>query len=205
MKPLLLIGGGGHCLACIDVIESNSGFSVAGIVERDAESAKALLSYPVLGTDNELDKLLKFNPAALITVGQIKSPANRIRIFTRLKNLGAEMPCVVSSKAYISRYAQLAAGTIIMHSAVVNASASIGENCIINSQALIEHGSIIEAHCHISTGVKLNGDVHIESGCFVGSGTVVREGVHIGANSIIQAGSIILHDVTAGTHFRRGR
>ena len=32
-KKIILIGGGGHCKSCIDVIESNNMFDIAGIVE----------------------------------------------------------------------------------------------------------------------------------------------------------------------------
>ena len=33
---IVLIGGGGHCLACIDVIESLNKFSIIGIIEKIA-------------------------------------------------------------------------------------------------------------------------------------------------------------------------
>jgi len=202
MKALLLIGGGGHCRSCIDVIEASQHYTVAGIVEREAEAGTTVLSYPILGNDDDLPQLLKKYPAAFITIGQIKSAESRIRLFERLKALGAELPSVVSSHAHVSRHAVLAAGSVVMHGAILNASASVGENCIINGQALIEHDSVVEAHCHISTGAKLNGNVHVESGCFIGSGAIVREGVRIGANSLIQAGSVILSDILPGTIYR---
>jgi sugar O-acyltransferase (sialic acid O-acetyltransferase NeuD family) len=202
MKNLLLIGGGGHCRSCIDVIELSQRYSIAGIVARESEPGSTVLSYPILGDDDDLPHLLKEYPAALITVGQIKSAESRIRLFERLKNLGAELPSVVSSHAHVSRHALLAEGTVVMHGAIINASACVGENCIINSQALIEHDSVVEAHCHISTGAKLNGNVYVERGCFIGSGSIVREGVRIGFRSLIPAGSVVLSDVEAGTIYR---
>lgn len=202
MKALLLIGGGGHCKSCIDVIETGQHYVVVGVVVREAQAGATVLSYPILGNDDDLPQLLKKYPAALITVGQIKSAESRIRLFERLKTLGAELPSVISSHAHVSRHALVAAGSVVMHGSILNASASVGENCIINSQALIEHDCMVEAHCHISTGVKLNGNVHVESGCFIGSGAIVREGVRIGANSLIQAGSVVLSDVLAGTVHR---
>ena len=202
MKTLLLIGGGGHCRSCIDVIEVTQHYVIAGIVAREAEAGSTVLSYPILGDDDDLPHLLKEYPAALITVGQIKSAESRMRLFERLKSLGAELPSVVSSHAHVSRHALLAEGTVVMHGAIINASACVGENCIINSQALIEHDSVVEAHCHISTGAKLNGNVYVERGCFIGSGSIVREGVRIGFRSLIPAGSVVLSDVEAGTIYR---
>jgi len=39
-KELILIGGGGHCTACIDVIEQEGRFAIAGIV--DVETSRNL-------------------------------------------------------------------------------------------------------------------------------------------------------------------
>jgi sugar O-acyltransferase (sialic acid O-acetyltransferase NeuD family) len=204
MTALLLIGGGGHCHSCIDVIETSRAYSVAGIVERQAatDAHANVLSYPVLGGDDDLPELITEYPAVLITIGQVKSAERRISLFERLKTLQAVFPSVISPHAYISRHATLGAGTIVMHGVILNAAARVGENCIINSQALIEHDCVVESHCHISTGAKLNGNVHIGTGSFVGSGVVVREGVRIGANCLIPAGAIVFRDVPAGSFYR---
>jgi hypothetical protein len=47
MKPILLVGGGGHCHSCIDVIEVEGAFSIQGIVEQSGESPVQVLGYPV--------------------------------------------------------------------------------------------------------------------------------------------------------------
>lgn len=203
MTALLLIGGGGHCRSCIDVIESCGEFSIAGIVERAGVEVLPGISYPILGNDQDLPRLLTQHPAALVTVGQIKDWKQRMNLFAMLYDLGATLPVVVSPLAYCSRQASLGAGTIVMHSALINTKAVVGENCIINSQALIEHDAVVGSHCHVSTGAKLNGGVHVEDGCFIGSGVVVREGVRIGAGSVVGAGAAVLHDAPAGSTLRR--
>jgi sugar O-acyltransferase (sialic acid O-acetyltransferase NeuD family) len=195
MTSLLLIGGGGHCRSCIEVIETHSGYDIAGIVLPDFIHNEPVLGYPLVGTDGQLEKLLCKTPVALVTVGQISSPDTRIRLFTLLKELNAELPTIIASTAYCSRHASVGHGTIVMHSALINAAADIGENCIINSQALLEHDVRIESHCHIATGARLNGGVQIGMGCFIGSGAVIREGVSIGSRSIIGAGQVVLKDV----------
>ncbi|MFJ3044300.1 acetyltransferase [Herbaspirillum chlorophenolicum] len=202
MSALLLVGAGGHCRACIDVIESTSQYRIAGVVERDGVAALEKIAYPLLGSDDDLPQLLAQYPAALVTVGQIRSSAVRMRLFESLKALGAELPVVVSAHAYCAATASVGAGTIIMHGALVNAHAQIGENCIINSQALVEHDAVVESHCHVSTGARINGGVHVGAGSFIGSGAVVREGVRIGAGCIIGAGAIVLNDPPPGTTVR---
>jgi sugar O-acyltransferase (sialic acid O-acetyltransferase NeuD family) len=205
VKPLLLIGGGGHCRSCIDVIETQGQYRIAGIVDFNEADAAARLGYPRLGSDDDLPDLLKKYPSALVTVGQIKSPDTRISLFERLQALGADFPTIVSPLAHVSRHAVVLPGTVIMHGAIINAGARVGANCIINSQALVEHDSVVAAHCHISTGARLNGDVHVETGSFIGSGAVVLHGVRIANRCVVGAGAIVAKNLTEGTIFRGTR
>ena len=40
--PIILIGGGGHCKSCIDVIESEGRFQIVGIVDLKENIGKKL-------------------------------------------------------------------------------------------------------------------------------------------------------------------
>jgi len=188
-KPqILLLGAGGHARACIDVIECNDDYSITGLIGTADEVGGEVLGYSILGTDSELPDLKSECKHALITVGQIQSPALRIDLYSKLKDLNYSLPFIVSPNAYVSRHAHLGSGTIVMHGAVINAGARIGQNCIINSQSLIEHDCTIGDHCHISTGVMVNGDVQIGEGSFLGSGSLIREGISLGKNCIVGMG-----------------
>jgi sugar O-acyltransferase (sialic acid O-acetyltransferase NeuD family) len=191
-KPqIILIGAGGHCRSCIDVIEMEGRFVVDGVVDRpDSTDKTPMLGYPVLGTDDDLSNLRKQYDFALVTVGQIKTPTARIQLFERLRTLGFEMPVIQSPRAYVSRHAKVGAGTIVMHDALINAGASVGENCIINSKALIEHDAVVGSHCHISTGAIINGGVSVGRGTFFGSNAVSVQGIFIQAERFISAGSL---------------
>jgi sugar O-acyltransferase (sialic acid O-acetyltransferase NeuD family) len=190
MKPeIILIGGGGHCKSCIDVIEQEGVFAVAGIVDTNP-SLDDLLGYPILGNDHDLAKLKEKYAYALITIGQIKSAAARIKLYDYLKSLGFKLPVIVSNRAYVSKHVQLGEGTIVMHDALINAGAIVGKNCIINTKALIEHDVVIEDHCHISTSAVINGGAKIKSGTFFGSNAVAKECVETKHDDFIKAGSL---------------
>lgn len=189
MKPkLLLIGGGGHCASCIDVIELEDKFEIAGIV--DNASSGMVLGYPILGNDDDLPKLRSSFDYALITVGQIKSSAVRVRLFDYAKSLGFVLPIIISTRAYVSKHAIIGAGTIIMHDTLINSRATIGSNCIVNTKALIEHDAVVEKNCHISTGAIVNGGVVIRQGTFVGSNAVTKQYATTNENDFIKAGSL---------------
>jgi sugar O-acyltransferase (sialic acid O-acetyltransferase NeuD family) len=185
---LVLIGGGGHCASCIDVIEQEGRFEIAGIVD-PALAGETLLGYPGLGGDEALARLRASCDHAFIAVGQIKTPSVRQRLFANAKALGFRLPTIVSPRAYVSRHATVGEGTIIMHDALVNARAVIGNNCIINTKALIEHDATIEDDCHVSTGAIINGGTRVRKGSFVGSNAVTKEGVQTPEGAFIKAGS----------------
>ena len=190
-EKIILIGGGGHCKSCIDVIEQEGRYTIAGMVDIPEKKQHNVLGYPVIGSDADLAELIKTFPNVLITLGQIKSPARRIELFNDLMRMGARFPVIKSPLAYVSPHAQIAEGTIVMHHALINAGANVGKNCIINTKALVEHDAVIEDHCHISTGAVVNGGVTIGSGSFFGSGAVSKEYTSIPANSFIKANSLI--------------
>jgi len=195
----MLIGGGGHCLSCIGVIEKANFHSIVGIVERDGAQGELAHGYPILGADAQLEELLPQTDEVLITLGQIADAAPRKILFDRLRGLGAQFATVTAADSSISSRASVGAGTVVLSGSTVNAGAQIGMNCIINSHALVEHGAEIHDHCHVSTGALVNGDVIIGAGSFIGSGAIIREGVVIGARSVIGAGSRVGVDVPSGT------
>lgn len=201
-QEIVLLGAGGHCKSSIDVISNNGNFSILGIIDKDGSLTESVLDYDVMGTDKELESIIKRCTNVLVTVGQIKSPEIRISLFKRAKSIGFIFPVIKSRTSYVSKYAQIGEGTILFHHSLINISAQIGTNCIINSKALIEHDSKVGSHCHVSTGAILNGGVIVEDRCFIGSGVIVHEGVTIGANSIISAGAIVRDDICSGTLFK---
>jgi len=196
-EDLILIGGGGHCRSCIDVIELDGRFTIRGIVDQKEALDITFRDYPLLGREEDLVELAKSCTNFLVAIGQIKSPEPRIRLFEHLKQLGVTLPIIVSPLAHVSRRAKLAEGTIIMHHALVNAGAGIGRNCIINTKALIEHDAIIEDHCHISTAAVVNGAAKVQRSSFIGSNAVLREHVVVGEESIVGAGVSVLHSIDA--------
>ena len=188
-KPsLILIGAGGHARSCIDVIEQQGQYQIAGLIGMPDEVKTQNLGYAVIGTDNDLPELTKTYKYALITVGQIQTAEHRIRLYQQAIQLGFQLSIIISPTAHVSRHATLGEGSIVMHGAIVNAGVSVGNNCIINTRALIEHDATVVDHCHISTGVILNGDVTVGAGSLIGSGSVIKQGVTIGKSCLVGMG-----------------
>lgn len=194
-KPsIILIGAGGHAHACIDVIEQQGQYQIAGLVGMQDEMHTQHFGYTVIATDAELPQMAKDYQFALITVGQVRSPDKRIHLYQQANELGFILPGIIAPTAHVSNHASIGAGTIVMHGAIVNAGARVAKNCIINTRALVEHDAIVEDHSHVSTGAILNGSVHIGAGSFVGSGCVIKDGITLGKSSLVGMGLCVRHN-----------
>ncbi len=196
-RPLILVGGGGHCKSVIDVAES-AGYTILGILDRPEEVGKRVLGYEVIGTDDDMAKYAD-KAEFIVTVGQIKSPNLRIKLHQMLAEANCHFATIIASTAHVSKHAKIEEGTVIMHQSFVNADAYIGKGCIINTATIIEHEVSVGDFCHVSTGVTINGGASIGRGTFVGSQSVINQCVTIGDNIIIGAGSAVVSDLTSNS------
>ncbi len=202
MTKLILIGGGGHCKSCIEVIESTGEFEIVGILDIPSKKGEKVLDYEVIGTDEDIPHFIaKGILHYFVTLGQIQSAVVKKKVFENIyKNKGVS-PVIIARSALVSKRAEIGAGTIIMHGAIVNADVKIGENSIINTMANIEHDINIGNHVHVSTGAMINGQVNIGSEVLIGSNSVIRNVINICDNVVIGAGSVVTKDLTeAGTY-----
>ena len=189
-RPLILIGGGGHCKSVIEVAES-AGYEIKGILDMPDEVGKDVLpGHKVIGTDDEIPQYVE-ECDFVITVGFIKNPALRIKLYNKVKVAGGRLATIIASTAHVSKYAELGEGTVIMHHAFVNAGAKIGDNCIINTFVNIEHDAEVGNQCHISTGTMMNGECKIGENCFIGSQSVCANCIEIASDIIVGAGSVV--------------
>ena len=159
---------------------------------------KIVFGYEIIGTNEDIPRLIKEGNEFLITVGQIKTASIRKRLYEEVNGLGGSMVTVIAKTAWVSKHAVLEEGSIVMHQALVNAGAKIGCNTIVNTKSLIEHNTSIGDHCHISTAAIINGDVRIGDEVFVGSNATVFQGIKIGKQAMVAAGAKVKDDIING-------
>lgn len=203
-----MIGAGGHCRSCIDVIESSGDYSIKGLLDEENRTGESMMGYSIIGTDDMIDSLVRDNCLFLITIGQIESPVKRINIYNKLKQSRAALATVIAPTAYVSKHSAIGEGSIVMHHSFVNAGCKIGVNSIINTSALIEHDVVIGNHCHISTHATVNGGCNIGDETFIGSGATISNALIIPSGCTIGAGTTIHKQISeagmyAGSSFRR--
>lgn len=195
-ESIVLVGGGGHCKSCIDIIELGDRFKIVGILEKTDMINMEILGYPVIGDDSLIESLAQEGYNFLISVGQIRSSAIREKLYHRIKQAGGRLPVIVSPRAYVSKHSSIGEGTIIMHNALINSCVKIGNCCILNTGSLVEHDTTVGDFCHISTVSVLNGSVTMGSHCFTGSNTVVNNNISVCDSVIIPSGIRVDKNIT---------
>lgn len=193
IKNIILIGGGGHCKSCIEIIESCNTYNIYGVIDNKQTEIADL---NLLGNDSVISSYTTSSKNYfLITVGQIKSASLRKTLFNLVCYYGGSFATVISPFSHVSRKSFIQDGSIIFHNVQVNAGTRIGKNVILNNKSLIEHDCVIGDHCHISTGAILNGNCTIGDEVLIGSNSVIIQGINITSDVVIGAGSVVINDI----------
>lgn len=193
-KPLILVGGGGHCKSVLEAAES-AGYQILGVLDMPENVGKEVLSTKVIGTDDDIPSYVD-KAVFVITVGFIKNPSIRIKLYNKIKEAGGKLATIIASTAYVSKYAEIGEGTVVLHQAFVNAGARVGKNVILNTATNIEHDAVIGDHCHISTGTMVNGECVVGERCFIGSQSVLANCITVGDDIIVSAGSFVRKSIS---------
>ena len=167
-----MVGGGGHCKSVIEAAES-AGYSILGVLDMPEEVGKKILSTKVIGTDDDIPAYVD-QAEFVITVGFIKNPATRIKLYNKVKEAGGKLATIIASTAYVSKYAEIGEGTVVLHQAFVNAGAKVGKNVILNT-----------------AGTMVNGECKVGERCFIGSQSVLANCISVGDDIIVGAGSLV--------------
>ncbi len=189
---IVLIGGGGHSRAIVDIIEQFTSYSIS--LQGRVEVAMVLEDSRVLKPSDWQVVCSQYNNF-VIAIGQIKTAQPRIDVVKQISERHGQFPTIISPNAYVSPHAKIGRGTVIMHNAVVNAGAIVDEFCIINTGAIVEHDAKIGYYTHISTGAVVNGEAGVGRRSFVGSNAVVLNQIRIGNDVILGAGSVAVYDI----------
>ena len=197
LKPdIVLVGGGGHCKVVISIIKKLDTFNIAGTSDLKENLGEEILGIKTRYMDDQLEELhdkgIKY---AFVTLGSVGNPDNRIRLFEMIKQIGFEIPVIISKDSIVGESVEIDEGTVIMPGAIINPGTKIGKNCIVNTGAIIDHDCSIGDHVHIAPGVTLSGSVKIGTGSHIGTGASVIHGIEIGSRVIVGSGSVVVNTV----------
>ena len=179
---LLLVGAGGlgrvtleHATLTFDCSFVDDGYPVG----------TEICGVPVVGAIQDLAHLREEYTHLVVTIGD-----NRLReeIYRQAEALSFTFPNVVARSAYVSPFAQLEWGCILLNNAVVQNGAQIGNgvvlttgveahhDCAINDFALIYTNSVIRTGATVGKRAKLGSTVTVSNFAAVPEDAVIPDG-----------------------------
>lgn len=183
-NSVYIFGASGHAKVVVDVVSSNRN-SIIALVD-DNPKIEMLMNIPIIKTSLfEYKSEMSF----IIAIGN-NGIRKKIVTHYQFKYCNA-----IHKMAFVSIFAKIGIGNVVMANAVINADATIGNHCIINSNSVVEHDCFLEDFVHISPAAALAGNVFVGEGAQVGIGASVKQGIKIGKWATIGAGSVIINDV----------
>lgn len=202
MKPVVVIGAGGHGRVLLDcLLACNT--PILGVCDPGLTAGAAgPFGVAVLGGDEVLETL---SPAEVVLVnglGSVKSLAARDGLYQRLSARGFGFASVIHPSAILSPHASLADGVQVMAGAVIQCGATIGANSLINTRAVVDHDCSLGRSVHIAPGATLSGGVTVGDCAHIGTGATVIQGLSIGPQALIAAGAVVYRPVPAQASVR---
>ena len=125
---------------------------------------------PVVGSLADLPELRK--EYGLLVVG-IGNNQFRAQVYEKAKALGYAFPNIVAPSAYISLYAKLGCGCVVLQNACIQNGASVGNGVLLNAGT--------EVHCDaaVRTGATVENFARIGSNCTICNHATVPDGADI--------------------------
>lgn len=197
-KPLVMLGAGGHAAVLAEILLEQKQPLIAVVAPDPIPANSPLAGLERIASDEQL--LSTHSPEEVELVNGLGSiPGNNLRweLFKFFSEKGYRFASVISPKANLSSYLELAEGVQIMMGAQVQTNVSIGKNSIINTGAIVEHDCKIGAHNHLAPGVTLSGGVMTASQVHIGTGASVIQNIQIGEQAVIGAGTTVVKNVPA--------
>ena len=137
---------------------------------------------PVVGGLADLPELRK--EYGLLVVG-IGNNQFRAQVHEKAKALGYVFPNIVAPSAYISRYAKLGCGCVVLQNACIQNGASVGDGALLNAGTEIHCDSVVGDYALVytnsvvRTGATVGNFARIGSNCTISNNATVPDGADI--------------------------
>ena len=198
MKPVIVLGAGGHAAVVISALLA-AGADVVGAIDVDpARHGKEILGVKILGGDEQMEVHDASQVDLANGLGVVDRTRHRRTLFETFIDKGFAFRTVRHPSAIIGPECAIGDGAQLMAGAILQPRVRIGRNTIVNTGARIDHDCDIGDHVHIAPGAVLSGGIAVADDVMVGVGATIIQNVKIGRGAFIAAGATVTRDVERG-------
>lgn len=178
-EKLLLVGAGGfgRMVAEQALLQYDCAF-----VDDGQPVGTEVCGIPVIGRIASLPELRKSYDLLAVGVG---NNSFRAQVYERAAAMGYTFPNIIAPSAYVSPFAKLGVGCVILQNACVQNGAVVGNGVLLNAgtevhcDAVVEDYVLIYANSIVRTGAKVGRYARIGSNVTVCNSAVVSDGADV--------------------------
>ncbi|MBR2671013.1 MAG: lipid carrier--UDP-N-acetylgalactosaminyltransferase [Oscillospiraceae bacterium] len=183
MKKLLLVGAGGFGRVVLEHAIQQYDCSFL-----DDNCTGIINGALIVGKTTDIEKLYGQYKLLIVTIG---NNILREEIYSVAKRVGYDIPNIIDPSAYISPYASMGSGCIVLNNAVVQNNVKIGNGVILNPGVELHHDSVVGNNVTIYTNSVVRSGARICDRVSLGSTLTIGNNVVVEKDSIIGDGETI--------------
>ena len=178
-EKLLLVGAGGfgRMVAEQAMLQYDCAF-----VDDGQPIGPEICGIPVVGGLADLLELRKVYGLLVVGIGNNRF---RAQVYEKAKALDYAFPNIIAPSAYISPYAKLGCGCVVLQNACVQNGASVGDGVLLNAgtevhcDATVGDYALIYTNSVVRTGATVGNFARIGSNCTICNHATVPDGADI--------------------------
>ena len=185
MEKLLLVGAGGFGRVVLE--HASKEYECTFLDDRPAIGTE-INGCKVVGRISDIEKLFDEYKQLIVTIGNNKL---REKIYSEAEKIGYTFPNIIVPSAYVSPYATIGSGCVILNNVVIQNNANVGNGVILNPGVEIHHDSVICNNVLIYTNTVVRSLARVGDRAHLGSTLTIGNEVMIPEDMIVQDGETI--------------
>lgn len=187
IDPVILVG------AFCEIVElcEACGCTIIGCI--DNRQKGCYKKYPILGSDRDIDRLLKYRHIPLVVTPD--PPLIRKKLFELYNNHGFIFKTLISPDAKVSPSAHIGTGAVIQSGANVSSEARIGNFVKLNTCANVMHECTVGDFATVAPNAVILGRVDVANDVYVGAHSTLLPEIRIASGVTIGAGAVVTKSV----------
>lgn len=178
-EKLLLVGAGGfgRMVAEQAMLQYDCTF-----VDDGQAVGTEICGIPVVGGLTDLPELRKEYGLLVVSIGNNKF---RAQVYEKANELGYSFPNIIAPSAYISPYAKIGCGCVVLQNTCVQNGASVGNGVLLNAgtevhcDAVVGNYALVYTNSVVRTGAAVGSYARIGSNCTICNNATVSDGADI--------------------------
>ena len=178
-EKLLLVGAGGF--GCMVAEQAMLQYDCAFVDDGQTVGTETC-GIPVVGGIADLPVLRKDFDLLVVGIGNNQF---RAQVYEKARTLGYTFPNIIAPSAYISPYAKVGCGCVVLQNACVQNGASVGKGALLNAgtevhcEATVGDYALVYTNSVIRTGAVVGNYARIGSNCTICNHATVPDGADI--------------------------